>query len=324
MHKVPTCLVLLDLENLVMSSNREFDFGATLEAITQSLPKDTRITSIRGYADWAKMKDYRNLSAYGMQPIQIPATNKNSGDILMVIDAIELFYTSNYDILWIVTGDSDFVPLVHRLRQNHVLVYGMGVRDNTSHTLSTSCDSFLFIDDIEDTKSDKPGGKYASVLYNKNFFYVPHDFRRRATDAICDLIWANATASTKQEPLTINYLIRTATHNMRLGNPEDQAKFKSCLYHLFYSFFFEIDRTSKEKELWDKPITGVDVPIDTVKDLESYRIAVFWYVNRKILATLRRSVSGEIQPEEVNKWFYDGDKTHMTQKLLESLESSAK
>ena len=135
--------VLIDFENVGLGS---------IQWLFDQVSNEGRITVKRAYADWA---DKRNKSAgeqllqLGIEPIHRPpsaAAGKNSSDIRLVVDAVELSYQSPIDTFVIASSDSDFAPLVSKLRASGKMVIGAGRREATSQTLVISCDRYLYLD----------------------------------------------------------------------------------------------------------------------------------------------------------------------------------
>jgi uncharacterized protein (TIGR00288 family) len=114
----------------------------------------------KAYCDWARYKDFKApMHEAAFELIEIPhvrQSGKNSADIRMVVDALDLCYTkSHVDTFVIISGDSDFSPLVSKLRENNKLVIGVGVKKSTSDLLMANCDEFIYYDDLvreEETK----------------------------------------------------------------------------------------------------------------------------------------------------------------------------
>ena len=107
----------------------------------------------RAYADWSRFHEYtRPLHEAGVELTDLPGSKlsgKNSADIKMVVDALQLCYTNQHiDTFALVTGDSDFSPLVSKLRENNKHTIGIGVKGSTSSLLIDGCDEFIFYDDL--------------------------------------------------------------------------------------------------------------------------------------------------------------------------------
>ncbi len=152
--------VFIDFENLAIGMERSssgrkrkvpmrFEMSKVLERLVEK----GRIASKRAYADWARFEDYRlTLHELGIELTEIPErgmTGKNSADIRLVVDAMELSYTkSHIDTIVVVSGDSDFTPLVSQLKENGKTVIGVGLRESTSDLLAGNCDEFIYYEDI--------------------------------------------------------------------------------------------------------------------------------------------------------------------------------
>ncbi len=148
--------LFLDFENLAIGAREalggmEFDF----EPIANALAERGRVVSRRAYADWSMFSDARQALTRGhVELIEIPqrmgATRKNAADIKMAVDAVELAFERDFVTTFVIcTGDSDFTPLVHKLRELNKKVIGVGVKASTSNLLPPACDEFLFYDYLE-------------------------------------------------------------------------------------------------------------------------------------------------------------------------------
>ena len=146
--------VFCDFENVALGvkdggGKGRFDMGVVLERLL--LKGD--IVVKKAYCDWDRYKEYKaDMHGAAFELIEIPhlrQSGKNSADIRMVVDALDLCYTKEHlGIFVIVSGDSDFSPLVSKLRENAKTVIGVGVRNSTSDLLVRNCDEFIFYDDL--------------------------------------------------------------------------------------------------------------------------------------------------------------------------------
>src|SRR6185437_15397116 len=107
----------------------------------------------KAYCDWDRYKEFKpTMHEAAFELIEIPhvrQSGKNSADIRMVVDALDLCYTKEHiDTFVIISGDSDFSPLVSKLRENAKTVIGVGVKNSTSDLLMSNCDEFIFYDDL--------------------------------------------------------------------------------------------------------------------------------------------------------------------------------
>ena len=152
-----------DFENIALgvrdSRFPEFDMHLVLERL---LLKGNIVVK-KAYCDWERYKEFKaSMHDAAFELIEIPHTRqsgKNSADIRMVVDALDLCYTKDHiDTFVIISGDSDFSPLVSKLRENAKLVIGVGVKGSTSDLLMNNCDEFLFYDDLA-RALDSPKGR---------------------------------------------------------------------------------------------------------------------------------------------------------------------
>jgi uncharacterized protein (TIGR00288 family) len=142
-----------DFENMVLGARNtngpEFDIRKVLERL---LVKGDIVVK-KAYCDWQNYKDFKkSMHEAAFELIEVPhvsQSGKNSADIRMVVDALDLCYTKGHvDTFVIISGDSDFSPLVSKLRENNKTVIGVGVRAATSDLLKNNCDEFIFYDDL--------------------------------------------------------------------------------------------------------------------------------------------------------------------------------
>jgi len=160
--KTQNMALFCDFENVALgvrdAKYAAFDIGRVLERL---LLKGSIVVK-KAYCDWERYKEFKStMHEAAFELIEIPhvrQSGKNSADIRMVVDALDLCYTkSHVDTFVIISGDSDFSPLVSKLRENDKLVIGVGVKQSTSDLLIANCDEFLFYDDLvrEDEKQRK-------------------------------------------------------------------------------------------------------------------------------------------------------------------------
>ena len=142
-----------DFENVALgvrdSQFPKFDMQLVLERL---LLKGSIVVK-KAYCDWDRYKEFKPvMHDMAFELIEIPHTRqsgKNSADIRMVVDALDLCYTKDHiDTFVVISGDSDFSPLVSKLRENAKLVIGVGVKNSTSDLLVNNCNEFLFYDDL--------------------------------------------------------------------------------------------------------------------------------------------------------------------------------
>src|SRR5437773_8063644 len=148
-----TMAVFLDLENIAIGAH-EAQFPAfEIRRVIERLLLKGHIVVKKAYCDFDRYKTFkRGLHEAAFELIEIPhirQSGKNSADIRMVVDALDLCYTkSHVDTFVIISGDSDFSPLVSKLRENAKTVIGVGVKRSTSDLFISNCDEFIYYDDL--------------------------------------------------------------------------------------------------------------------------------------------------------------------------------
>jgi uncharacterized protein (TIGR00288 family) len=153
MAEIRNLAVFCDFENVALGVREakydKFDISKVLERL---LVKGSIVVK-KAYCDWERYKEFKApMHQASFELIEIPhvrQSGKNSADIRMVVDALDLCYTkSHVDTFVIVSGDSDFSPLVSKLRENAKTVIGIGVKMSTSDLLIANCDEFIYYDDL--------------------------------------------------------------------------------------------------------------------------------------------------------------------------------
>ena len=159
-HETRNMALFCDFENVALgvqdAKYEKFDINRVLERL---LLKGSIVVK-KAYCDWQRYKEFKaGMHGASFELIEIPhlrQSGKNSADIRMVVDALDLCYTKGHvDTFVIISGDSDFSPLVSKLRENAKVVIGVGVKNSTSDLLIANCDEFIFYDDLvreEDSK----------------------------------------------------------------------------------------------------------------------------------------------------------------------------
>ncbi|MEO0108268.1 MAG: NYN domain-containing protein [candidate division WOR-3 bacterium] len=154
--------VFLDFENLALGfkgggQGIEFDIHRVLDRLVEK----GKIVVKKAYADWGRYTHYkRELHEAGMELIEIPRrtmTGKNSADIRLCVDALDLSYSKEHiDTFAIISGDSDFTPLVSKLKENGRRVIGLAMKGAASDLLVDNCDEFIFYEDLERSQDQTP------------------------------------------------------------------------------------------------------------------------------------------------------------------------
>jgi uncharacterized protein (TIGR00288 family) len=152
-HETRNMALFCDFENVALgvqdAKYEKFDINRVLERL---LLKGSIVVK-KAYCDWQRYKEFKTgMHGASFELIEIPhvrQSGKNSADIRMVVDALDLCYTKGHvDTFVIISGDSDFSPLVSKLRENAKVVIGVGVKNSTSDLLIANCDEFIFYDDL--------------------------------------------------------------------------------------------------------------------------------------------------------------------------------
>jgi uncharacterized protein (TIGR00288 family) len=146
--------VFIDFENLALGFKGKRDKRFEIRKVLERLVEKGKIIVKKAYADWVDYADYkRSLHEAAIELIDIPKrsmSGKNSADIRLCVDSIDLCYSKEHiDTFVIVSGDSDFSPLVSKLKENGKRVIGMGMKESSSHLLIDNCDEFIYYEDLE-------------------------------------------------------------------------------------------------------------------------------------------------------------------------------
>ena len=194
-----------DFENVALgvrdAKYAKFDIARVLERL---LLKGSIVVK-KAYCDWERYKEFKaSMHEAAFELIEIPhvrQSGKNSADIRMVVDALDLCYTkAHVDTFVILSGDSDFSPLVSKLRENNKMVIGVGVKNSTSDLLIANCDEFIYYDDLvrEDEakrtraarkSSARPAGAAAKKTARAKES-APDDKRAEALDLVVETVEA--------------------------------------------------------------------------------------------------------------------------------------
>lgn len=184
--------VFCDFENVALGVRDEkfpkFDISLVLERL---LVKGNVVVK-KAYCDWERYDEFKaEMHNAAFELIEIPHTRqsgKNSADIRMVVDALDLCYTKDHiDTFVIVSGDSDFSPLVSKLRENAKVVIGIGVRSSTSDLLMSNCDEFIFYNDlIKDRSTQKKRRPQKKKAASKSSKQEPIDEQEEGIQYVLD------------------------------------------------------------------------------------------------------------------------------------------
>ena len=142
-----------DFENVALGVRDAKYAKFDIQLVLEKLLLKGSIVMKKAYCDWERYKEFKpGMHEAAFELIEIPHTRqsgKNSADIRMVVDALDLCYTKEHiDTFVCISGDSDFSPLVSKLRENAKTVIGVGVKNSTSDLLISNCDEFIYYDDL--------------------------------------------------------------------------------------------------------------------------------------------------------------------------------
>ena len=210
--KTQNMALFCDFENVALGV-RDAKYAAfDIQKVLERLLLKGNIVVKKAYCDWERYKEFKAaMHEAAFELIEIPhvrQSGKNSADIRMVVDALDLCYTkSHVDTFVVISGDSDFSPLVGKLRENNKMVIGVGVKKSTSDLLISNCDEFIYYDDLvreaekaraarrkAASKAAKPNGKTEARAEGKPAAAAEgkseEDKRQAAIDLVMETIQA--------------------------------------------------------------------------------------------------------------------------------------
>jgi uncharacterized protein (TIGR00288 family) len=193
-----------DFENIALGArDANYDRFKMTKVLERLLLKGNIVVK-KAYCDWERYKDFKpRMHEASFEMIEIPhvrQSGKNSADIRMVVDALDLCYTKEHvDTFVIISGDSDFSPLVSKLRENNKLVIGVGVKDSTSDLLTANCDEFIFYDDLVREKPSKRAAKKKKTT--KKQTKSAEDKKQEAFDLVLETVDALASERGDQDKI---------------------------------------------------------------------------------------------------------------------------
>jgi uncharacterized LabA/DUF88 family protein len=162
-HEERRLALFIDFENVALGVRDARYKSFEVQLVLERLVEKGKIMVKRAYADWGRYQEYkRSFHEAAIELIDIPRSHysgKNSADIRMVVDIMDLSHgKAHLDTFVIVSGDSDFSPLVSKLRENNKYVIGMGVKNSSSELLVDNCDEFIYYEDLVRTQKKAPRG----------------------------------------------------------------------------------------------------------------------------------------------------------------------
>lgn len=194
-----------DLENIALGVRdsadvKKFDINLVLERLLEK----GKIIVKRAYADWDRYGEYkRPFHEAAVEMIDIPQkriSGKNSADIKMVVDAMDLSFSKEHlDTFVVVSGDSDFSPLVSKLKENNKYVIGVGVKNSSSNLLVDNCDEFIYYEDVWRGAKRAPAPKVTGVDQKKGeAFALMTDAIQALQRENKDVLWGSMIKQTMQ------------------------------------------------------------------------------------------------------------------------------
>ncbi len=236
--EITNMALFCDFENIALgvrdAKYAQFDIKKVLERL---LLKGSIVVK-KAYCDWDRYKEFKaTMHEAAFELIEIPhvrQSGKNSADIRMVVDALDLCYTkSHVDTFVIISGDSDFSPLVSKLRENNKYVIGIGVKDSTSDLLSANCDEFIFYDDLvraQEAKkkqaAKKAPAKSAAGAAKSGEAKGEEDKRQEALDFIVETVEALIAERGSDEKIW-GSMVKTTMQRRRPGFTESSYGYRS-------------------------------------------------------------------------------------------------
>ncbi len=211
-HPTTNMALFCDFENVALgvrdAKYAKFDINRVLERL---LLKGSIVVK-KAYCDWERYKEFKApMHEASFEMIEIPhlrISGKNSADIRLVVDALDLCYTkAHVDTFVIISGDSDFSPLVSKLRENNKAVIGLGVKSSTSDLLIANCDEFIFYDDLvrqDETKQRsrrKQSARKPATEAQKDAPKGDEERKLQAFDLVLDTIEALAEERDQDEKI---------------------------------------------------------------------------------------------------------------------------
>jgi uncharacterized protein (TIGR00288 family) len=232
--EVTNMALFCDFENVALGVQdaryERFDIGKVLERL---LLKGSIVVK-KAYCDWERYKAFKAaMHEASFELIEIPhvrQSGKNSADIRMVVDALDLCYTkAHVDTFVIISGDSDFSPLVSKLRENDKVVIGVGVKNSTSDLLIANCDEFIYYDDLVREKKKPAARKQAAKPAGESHAPVKKSEDQRRAEAL-ELVTSTVEALVSErgsEEKIWGSMIKQALKRRKPGFSESYYGFRS-------------------------------------------------------------------------------------------------
>lgn len=194
--KTHSMALFCDFENVALGV-RDAKYAAfDIQKVLERLLLKGNIVVKKAYCDWDRYKEFKaTMHEAAFELIEIPhvrMSGKNSADIRMVVDALDLCYTkAHVDVFVIISGDSDFSPLVSKLRENDKLVIGVGVKNSTSDLLMSNCDEFIYYDDLvreSEKQRRSKDRKTTKKVLTKTAAQIEEEKQQEALDLVMETV----------------------------------------------------------------------------------------------------------------------------------------
>lgn len=232
--EIKNMALFCDFENIALGVREAKYPQFDLQKILERLLLKGNIVVRKAYCDWERYKEFKTtMHEAGFELIEIPHTRlsgKNSADIRLVVDALDLCYTkSHVDTFVVISGDSDFSPLVAKLRENNRLVIGVGVKKSTSDLLTAACDEFIYYDDLVQEEAAKKRSTKPSKQEPKTKtadLKLEQDKQQQAIELVLETLLA-LQAERGEEERILSSLVKQALRRRKPGFNEAPYGFRS-------------------------------------------------------------------------------------------------
>jgi len=236
--EITNMALFCDFENVALGVRDAKYSSFDIQKVLERLLLKGSIVVKKAYCDWDRYKEFKaTMHEASFELIEIPhvrQSGKNSADIRMVVDALDLCYTkAHVDTFVIISGDSDFSPLVSKLRENNKHVIGIGVKDSTANLLSANCDEFIFYDDLvreqeaKQKRAEKRAPKKTASNKTKATLVKSEDEKRQdALDFIVETVEALIAERGSDEKIW-GSMVKTTMQRRRPGFTESYYGYRS-------------------------------------------------------------------------------------------------
>jgi uncharacterized protein (TIGR00288 family) len=237
--------VFCDFENIALGVRDENYAAFDIEKVLDRLLLKGNIVVKKAYCDWERYKEFKPpMHEAAFELIEIPhirQSGKNSADIRMVVDALDLCYTkSHLDTFVIISGDSDFSALVSKLRENNKTVIGVGVKSSTSDLLTANCDEFIYYDDLVRGNEKRQQRRKSGGKKRKKKTTQDEDRKQAGIDLVMETV-EDLLAERGEEEKVWGSMVKQTLKRRQPGFSES--------YHGFSNFSELLEEAQKQKLL---------------------------------------------------------------------------